>query len=59
MMRSELQVLPPWLHCSGATMARMQVVKCWEAKRESDAKGYPADPCGPMLLSQVRNTTTC
>ena len=50
-----LQLLPPYINCTGASLARMQILKCWESKRESEAKGFHTDPCGPMLLNQVRS----
>jgi hypothetical protein len=53
-----LQLLPPYLNCTGASVARMQIHKCWESKRESEAKGYTTDPRGPMLLNQVRRMTS-
>jgi hypothetical protein len=54
-----LQLLPPYINCTGASLARMQILKCWESKRESEAKGFHTDPCGPMLLNQVRSKPAC
>ena len=54
-----LQLLPPYINCTGASLARMQILKCWESKRESEAKGFHTDPCGPMLLNQVGSKPTC
>lgn len=56
--RRVLQLLPPYIHCTGATLARMQILKCWESKRGSEEKGFHTDPCGPMLLNQVGSKPT-
>lgn len=47
------QVLPHWVKSTGATLARLQIVQCWESKRQWESNGNTSDPRASIMLGQV------
>lgn len=51
-----VQALPPWVTATGATLARMQLVKAFEDKRKWEAQGHDSDPTAGQMLNQVQHS---